>query len=43
MTLDGGSGSLRISAEPTDQLNAAMMSATAPALSIGAPPRFRSG
>ena len=27
MTLDGGSGSLRISAEPTDQLNAAMMTA----------------
>src|SRR2546425_357198 len=41
MTLDGGSGSLRVSADDTDQLIDAMISATAPALSIGVPPRFK--
>ena len=40
MTLDGGSGSLRERAEATDQLIDAKMSATAPTVSIGAPPRF---
>ena len=40
MTLDSGSGSLRVSADATDQLIDAIISATAPAQSIGAPPRF---
>jgi hypothetical protein len=40
ITLEAGSGSLRVSTDDTDQLIAAMMSATARALSIGAPPRL---
>src|SRR5437762_4042366 len=40
MSFDCGSGSLRVSADESDQLIAAMISATAPALSIGAPPRL---
>jgi len=42
ITLEAGSGSLRVSTDDTDQLIAAMVSATAPALSIGAPPRLTS-
>ena len=38
MTLDGGSGSLRVSADATDQLTDAMRSATAPAPSIDIDP-----
>ena len=36
MTLEGGSGSLRVSADDTDQLIDATISATVPAVSIGA-------
>ena len=42
ITLEAGGGSLRVSTDDTDQLIAAMVSATAPALSIGAPPRLTS-
>src|SRR2546426_11164207 len=41
MTLEGGSGSLRVSDDATDQLIDATINARAPTLSIGAPPRFR--
>src|SRR5262245_25549293 len=40
MTFEAGSGSLRVSADDTDQLMEATISATAPILSIGAPPTF---
>ncbi len=40
MTLDDGSGSLRVSTDAIDQLIDPMRSATAPALLIGAPPRY---
>ena len=40
MALDEGSGSMRASAEATDQLIDAKRRATAPRLSIGAPPRL---
>ncbi len=39
--LDSGSGTFRISADDADQLIAATISATAPAVSISAPPRFK--
>ena len=39
--MDGGSGSLRVNAEETDQLSDATINATAPSLSMGAPPRAK--
>src|SRR5947207_5992114 len=43
MTLEGGSGSLRVSADDTDQLIDAMIRATAPTGSMGAPLRLNQG
>src|SRR5258706_5442341 len=40
MAAERGSGSLRVSADATDQLIDAIIRTTAPAVSIGAAPRF---